>query len=148
MTGGDTITARACHSNKTEHDIYITLIMECNKKPQMDGRMDQAVLRRILDVPFRSTFTDDLLSKLEGQESVFAGDSNAKSRENKTEQNCALFDILIEYWKDYQKPKVNLFVPDSINQRNIEYMKASDDILQFMGTNYEKTTKQLESSLV
>ena len=34
---------------------------------------------------------------------------------------------------------MNLFVPKSIQDRNIEYMKASDDILQFMETNFEKT---------
>ena len=138
MTGGDTITARACHSNKTEHEIYLTLIMECNKKPQLDGRMDKAILRRILDVPFRATFTDDP-EQFEGQEYIYKGDSNAKSRENKIEQYCTLFDILIEYWKLYQKSNMNLFVPKSIQDRNIEYMKASDDILQFMETNFEKT---------
>jgi len=138
MTGGDTITARACHSNKTEHDIFITLIMECNKKPQLDGRMDKAILRRILDIPFRATFTDDP-SQFEGQDHIYEGDSNAKSRENKIEQYSALFDILIEYWKMYQKDNMNLHVPESIKQRNIEYMKASDDILQFMETNFEKT---------
>jgi len=138
MTGGDTITARACHSNKTEHDIFLTLIMECNKKPQLDGRMDKAILRRILDIPFRATFTDNP-SQFEGKEYVYEGDSNAKSRENKHEYYCALFNILIEYWKDYQKANMKLFVPPSIEQRNIEYMKSSDDILQFMETNFEKT---------
>ena len=34
---------------------------------------------------------------------------------------------------------MEIFVPESIKQRNIEYMKSSDDILQFMETNYEKT---------
>jgi putative DNA primase/helicase len=138
MTGGDTITARACHSNKTEHDIFMTLIMECNKKPQLDGRMDKAILRRILDIPFRATFTDNP-SQFEGQEYIYEGDPNAKSRENKHEYYCALFNILIEYWKDYQKANMKLFVPPSIEQRNIEYMKSSDDILQFMETNFEKT---------
>ena len=138
MTGGDTITARACHSNKTEHNIYLTLIMECNKKPQMDGRMDKAILRRILDIPFRATFTDDP-SQFEGEKYIYEGDSNAKSRENKMEQYSPLFVILIEYWKMYQKNNMKLYVPESIQKRNIEYMKASDDILQFMETNYEKT---------
>lgn len=138
MTGGDTITARACHSNKTEHDIFMTLIMECNKKPSMDGRMDKAILRRILDIPFRATFTDNP-EQFEGEEYIYEGDPNAKSRENKHEYYCALFNILIEYWKDYQKANMKLFVPPSIEQRNIEYMKSSDDILQFMETNFEKT---------
>ena len=138
MTGGDSITARACHSNKTEHDIFITLIMECNKKPQLDGRMDKAILRRILDVPFRATFTDDP-AQFEGEPHVYIGDSNAKSRDNKLAQYSSLFNILLEYWKMYQSNNQTLFVPESIKQRNIEYMKASDDILQFLETNYEKT---------
>ena len=138
MTGGDTITARACHSNKTEHNIYLTLIMECNKKPQMEGRMDKAILRRILDIPFRATFTDKP-ELFEGQKYIYKGDSNAKSRENKMEYYSALFNILIEYWKIYQKANMEIFVPESIEQRNVEYMKSSDDILQFMETNFEKT---------
>ena len=138
ITGGDTITARACYSNKTEHKIYITLIMECNKKPKMNGRMDKAILRRILDIPFRSTFTDDP-SKYEGEEHIYQGDPNAKSVETKLEYYSSLFDILIEYWKKYQEQNNIIKIPKSIEKRNIEYMKSSDDILQFMESNYERT---------
>ena len=62
-----------------------TLIMECNEKPRLNEVSD-AVSRRIIDIPFKSTFVDkDIYDKLKDnqKENIFIVNPYYKSKEFK-----------------------------------------------------------------
>ena len=60
LTGDRTINARNLYEKgKQPIRLRNTLLCECNKKPKLEGQMDEAVLRRIVDMPFRSSFVSD-----------------------------------------------------------------------------------------
>jgi len=48
-----------CNSNNTEYVNNWSLFINCNEKPKLQGTITIADARRILDIPFRSTFTDN-----------------------------------------------------------------------------------------
>ena len=61
MTGGrEGVRARMCNSNNTEYVNHCSLFINCNEKPKLQGTITNADSRRILDIPFRSTFTDNI----------------------------------------------------------------------------------------
>jgi phage/plasmid-associated DNA primase len=61
MTGGrEGVRARMCNSNNTEYVNHCSLFINCNEKPKLQGTITNADARRILDIPFRSTFTDNI----------------------------------------------------------------------------------------
>ena len=59
ITGCNEISARGLYSGNTLTKLVCTLIVECDKKLLLSGRMDTSVLERILDIPFESTFVSN-----------------------------------------------------------------------------------------
>jgi phage/plasmid-associated DNA primase len=59
LTGDTTVNARGIYSKKTDTRILATIILECNKKPKINGRIDESAIARFINVLFPSTFTDD-----------------------------------------------------------------------------------------
>ena len=55
LTGGESINARMNYSNETSVKLVASHILECNAKPKIDGRKDESLSRRLMDIPFVST---------------------------------------------------------------------------------------------
>tara|TARA_R110000787_G_scaffold97430_1_gene201053 strand:+ start:213 stop:2726 length:2514 start_codon:yes stop_codon:yes gene_type:complete len=144
LTGGSKINARMNYSNDTNTTLCGTHIMECNQRPKLDGRLDESVLRRVRDIPFVSTFTEDegLLANAEVLQNVYPANPYYKSDAFKSEYKFALFKILFEYIQDFHtkhgKSVCDKFdVPDVITKRSKEYIKSSDEIREWFDTVYE-----------
>jgi len=144
LTGGSKINARMNYSNDTNTTLCGTHIMECNQRPKLDGRLDESVLRRVRDIPFVSTFTEDkdLLANAEVLQNVYPANTYYKSDEFKNEYKFALFKILIEYIQEFHtkhgKSVCDKFdVPDCITERSKEYIKSSDELREWFDTVYE-----------
>jgi phage/plasmid-associated DNA primase len=137
ITGNPKINARANYSTNTVVNVTATLFIECNKKPKLDGRMDEAVLRRALDVPFRSTFKDD--PDQHHGDHIFKKDLSFVAPEFTTEHRCALFHVLLPYVRKVYDLNMCLdsIVPQSIKDRNLEYMADSDDFKMWLDELYE-----------
>jgi phage/plasmid-associated DNA primase len=58
LTGGSEINARLCNSNDTKILMKCTLMIECNKKLLL-SECTQAMLRRLIDIPFKSSFIEN-----------------------------------------------------------------------------------------
>tara|TARA_R110002020_G_scaffold50665_7_gene142872 strand:- start:4148 stop:6847 length:2700 start_codon:yes stop_codon:yes gene_type:complete len=59
LSGDKKINARLCYSNKCGCDIEATLIMICNERPLIDGKINHAIARRFVDILFPHNFTND-----------------------------------------------------------------------------------------
>lgn len=145
ITGGSEINARNNYSNKTTTKINLTLIGEFNKKLKVDGRIDDAVSRRIIDIPFRSTFTtnpDDF-----NGDYVFKANPYFKSQEFKETYKYALFRLLCYYCQKVNNGfidnsklmNIDEFIPDTIKERTKDYLMDSDPIKTWFDEEYERT---------
>lgn len=144
LTGGSKINARMNYSNDTNTTLCGTHIMECNQRPKLDGRLDESVLRRVRDIPFVSTFTEDegLLANADVLQNVYPANPYYKSDAFKAKYKFALFKILFEYIQDFHtkhgKSVCDKFdVPEVITKRSKEYIKSSDEIREWFDTMYE-----------
>ena len=139
LTGDRSINARNLYEKgKQQIMMRLTLLCECNKKPKLEGQMDEAVLRRIVDMPFRSSFVSDP-SNYHG-DYVFARDTNLLSDKFYDEHRCALFHVLLPYVRKMITIDFNIdrIMPQSIKQRNLAYMEDSDEFKTWLDDHYEK----------
>ena len=143
LTGGSEISATKKYSNKTKCVISGTHIIECNERPKINGRVDNAMVRRLIDIPFRSMFVKNV-KDYEGEQYVFQGNDNYKTAEFRDTYKCALFVILIEYMKEYmeQKENIDYFICESVKKRTNAYLEGCDEILSFFHEHYERGDAQ------
>ena len=140
LTGGSEINARMNYSNDTKTKLRATHILECNKKPKIDGRKDDSIERRLVDIPFKSTFTTKQELLDQDLDYVYKANIYYKSDDFKNKFKSTLFDYLIQFIKDYDK-----FVCDEpytcqeIIQRTKEYIQDSDDLYNCLNERIEKT---------
>ena len=138
LTGNTTINARGMYEKSTEVRVTATVICECNRKPKLDGRMDDAIERRLLDVPFRSSFKSD--PENHHGDFVFLKDTSLVTESFAEEHRCALFNFLLPYVQKLYALNFNIdqIIPESIKQRNLAYMEDSDEFKTWLDDHYEK----------
>ena len=144
LTGGKKINARMNYSNDTNTTLCATHVLECNKRPKLDGRLDESVVRRVRDIPFVSTFTDnpDLLEKADILENIYKADKRYKQDSFRSKFKFALFKLLSEYIHEFHKTHGvgvcdKFDTPSVINERSKEYIKSSDEIREWFDSVYE-----------
>jgi len=136
LTGDCSINARLNHSNNTNTLLKSTLILECNDKPNLD-EVDEAVLRRLITIPFKSKFVDSSLYDPEDKSIDGIINDTYKTQNWKDEYKQALFEIIIQRLKDYNKN--GLILPTEITNENKKYLQQSDKIYQFIDDKYIMT---------
>jgi len=60
LTGDNLINARQLYSGNMSVQNQSSIIMECNELPMISGKMDDSIKRRIVTIPFKVRYTDDL----------------------------------------------------------------------------------------
>jgi len=135
LTGGASINARLMYSNKTKCALTATHILECNEKPVIGGKMDNSVARRLIDMPFRSTFVNNPEDH-EG-DYIYKGNNEVSTREFRDKYKYALFKIVLSYYKT--NLDIDAIIPDKIKKRTTEYMESNDELLQWIKEDYEYT---------
>lgn len=139
LTGGKALNARMNYSNDTKTVLVGTHILECNERPKLSGRVDDAVVRRLIDIPFRSVFTADPTEYF--GDYVFEKNEFYKSVEFQTKFKCVLFKVLCKYWKQYQQlnENIDLFICDSVKERTSAYLEANDEFKSWFDERYTQT---------
>ena len=103
------------------------------QKPNIAGKLDNSIASRLIDIPFRTFFTDDK-QEIESLENCKPCNLQIKEESFKREHRCAFFEYLLK-----NAPK-KLFVPESIKARTAEYIEDCDQFLSWFNDNYEHTT--------
>ena len=144
LTGGSRINARLNYSNNTKTDINGTFIMECNNRPKMDGKLDEAVGRRLSDIPFKSTFTSkkELLEN-ENLTNVFRANKELKSKKFQETFKLVLFHYLINYIKEYEEKEKRSVIEtfedcEEVKNRTSKYIEKCDEKFEWFSSNYVK----------
>jgi hypothetical protein len=108
------------------------------------NEVNDAVARRIIDIPFKSTFVEQsIYDSLEEDQkaNIFLINPYYKSKEFKEKYKLAMFHILINKYNEYVNNNMKLPITDEVVKRNKEYLQSSDDIGEFIN---ESCIKDLE----
>ena len=135
LTGGDTITAKQCHSNKTEQINHGTHIMELNERVGFDGKLNLAVVERMIDVEFPSFFTYDPIQYNDPEFNnghCYKRDDSLKEPKFKDEHACALFHYIMEY-----EGAGELYVAEAVKERTKAYLNSKDEFTSWFSSVYE-----------
>ncbi len=135
LTGGDTITAKQCHSNKTEQINHGTHVMELNERVGFDGKLNLAVVERMLDVEFPSFFTYDPIQYNDPEFNnghCYKRDDSLKEPKFKDEHACALFHYVMEY-----EGTNELYVAEAVKQRTKAYLNSKDEFTSWFNSVYK-----------
>jgi len=138
LTGNPTFSARQLYQEEREFDNMIMLIMECNSRPSITGRKDNAILSRLVDVPFTQEFGTDE-DRIANDENYHGVDPSLKDDTLAKTHRSALFKILmdLEYMEVYE--------PHIVKMRTKQFLMSSDILMEWFFENYEQTDNKKET---
>ena len=136
VCGNSKITdARELYSNKTEIKLCGTNIMEVNVKLGFDGKLQDDIGRRLMDILFESTFTDDPeILKDTTRKNVYPKNMFYTTEEFKEDYRCALFTYLIT------NAETTIYMAECVKNDTKKYMDDNDNIYNWVLEKYELTT--------
>ena len=135
ITGCNVINARQLYSSNTNVRMKQVQILECNKKPQLSGKIDESVMDRIVDIPFVSYFTTDE-EQWDETQNVYPLNTRFKSSEFQLSHRCALFKYILN-----NAPK-ELYIPPIIKERSSKFVMNNDELYDWFNETYELTNDE------
>lgn len=128
ITGGSSLNARALFSNICSTRLKPTIIMECNVKPKLDGEVNNAIERRLIEIPFISEFVEKQADVNE-EEHKYLGSIYVKSNEFQEKYKRVWFALLSHYYNEYHnKDKQKIIVSADIKAITMEFINSSNDM--------------------
>ena len=142
ITGGDKINARLCNANNTDTNLKLTLVMECNRKPEF-SEVDKAVQRRLVCIKYKSEFVDkEIYDSMDDEQKMNTYPINTyyKTSEFKQKYKQALFNVLIKHgFKFINQNNCQLSIPSEVVENSKSYLAGSDELYQYILEYFEPT---------
>ena len=138
LSGGGSYSARGHFESDCSKELNLTMVVECNKRPLFAEEPTNAEIRRILDIYFKSSFTEKIEDVNENN-FVFLANPIFKLKEFQQKHKCALFKYLITEHKKYLNNGSILKIAKSITERTQLYLELSCNIVQWFKDNYKHT---------
>ena len=135
LTGGDTITSRRCNSNKTEQVNHGTHVMELNERVGFDGKLNLAIVERMMDIEFPSFFSHNPVEYNDRNFNngyCYKRDESLKENDFKDNHACALFHYIMEY-----EGANELYVAEAVKTRTKAYLNSKDEFTSWFNSIYE-----------
>lgn len=131
LTGDDVIDARGLYSSNGKTKLALTLVLELNKMINLQGRVDDAIVERLVGVRFPNFFTNDI-QELENNPNAKKGNKFYKTHDFRIKYKHALFKFLLDTPNE-------LYVCQKAKNDTREYLLDNDDMYNWFIDNYEKT---------
>lgn len=146
VTGGNKINARMLRENEVETKLSASHFLEANQKPCVP-ECDDALSRRILNIPFTSRFVSDI-SQVDNV-SCFLIDTNLNIKIEDDNFKCAFFDVLMnDVLCDLQKTNfdVDPLLCQKILESTNEYFNERDSLATWFFETFEIIPEELIKS--
>jgi phage/plasmid-associated DNA primase len=126
LVDNESINARGLYQSNTKTELLATFILECNKKLNFSGEVDESEYRRFIDILFESTFTknEDLLNDT-NLKNVYRANQDYKQVNFKKEYCCALFKYIID------NALKDVYIPECVKERTKAYIDSNDSLLSW-----------------
>ncbi|AYV83774.1 MAG: DNA primase [Hyperionvirus sp.] len=138
MTGGGSFSARGHNESNTDKKLHGTTVAECNDRPPLAQEPKRADIRRLIDIFFRSLFTD-YPELVDHSKYIYLANQEYKTAEFHKKHRIALLFILFEAYKEYQKRNYTFNIPKSVKDRTNMYLEQSSSMLGWINETYDKT---------
>ena len=132
LTGDHTIAARGIYSSSEETILCLTLLLELNKMINLMGRIDDAIVGRLVTILFSVFFTNDE-EQLKINPNARKANQFYKTAEFRQKYKHALFKFLLDSPKE-------LYICEKAKQDTRDYLLDNDDMYNWFIDNYEKVT--------
>jgi len=132
ITGCQTINARQLHSGDCVVRLCQVQMVEMNVKINLTGTMNDAIIDRVIDIPFVSHFAE--VEKEDTVRHIYPMNTDYKDIPFREAHRCALFHIILNGDK-------KLYIPAEIKQKSKEYVMSSDEIYMWVKENYDEGTE-------
>ena len=140
LTDQPIMTGRGLYEDEMNIQLHNITILECNKRPSIRGRHDNSLLRRIVDLEFTQTFTDNKeLLELENHHLI---NPTFKNLDFITENKSAFFEIVMNSSED------NIYIPEIVKNRSEKYLMGSDELTSWLLDNYKETVNKKDIVLL
>lgn len=133
LTGCAVINGRTLYSENTKVYLTSTSILQCNQRPKLSGRTDNALMRRIVDIEFPMTFVNSKEDLIEGNDMVKLKNEKFAKADFKDIHKYALFEILLNNKHD------KIYIPDEVVCRTKKFLFNNDDLLNWFFKYYKAT---------
>ena len=127
LTGEPSFTARECRSNDSDCALWSTPILQCNTRPTLVGKIDEAILERIVEVNFPYTFTSDAEKLRSNPDKYKKKDTSLKDKAFMDEHCCALVRLLLE-----ECPDGKLYIAPECKIATNAYLSGQDPFQAFL----------------
>ena len=138
LTGGGTFSARGHFESETQKDLNNTMICECNEKPLFKDKITDAEIRRLIDIYFRASFTNNELL-IDESKYIYRADPYYKTTEFQEKYKFALFKIIIDRHKIYYHQNNSVIkLASSIVSRTQSYLESCCDVVGWFKDIYKE----------
>ena len=135
---GGNFSAGSHYEKDTEKELHMTMIVECNKRPLFAEEPQDAELRRLIDVHFKSKFVTNK-SEVDETKHVYLANAMYKTKEFQEKHKFALLKILFDAHKEYKNNNYAFEIPKNIEDHSKQYLELSCNIVEWFKESYKIT---------
>ena len=154
LTGGGLTKARMCYSNRTTVELNNTTVEECNERPLLKETPTKADIRRITDILFSSTFTENA-EEVDEKKHIYKADPTLKDISFKEKHRVYFMNILMEHIQILKENNYTFdkFIPEAVKERSNAYLQSCCEIHNlfiqlYEPANYEKTLPESKKPFI
>ena len=151
ITGGDAVNARALYDKNCITELVLTLIIECNKKPSINGDTGDSMFRRLLDILFPNAFKDEDAPDRYNNDGYKDSDPLIKE---KCKSIATLFFYYIINWMKEERNTLNydniwnIKVSDGIKKRSKDYIESNNPVKEMIEQVAQKITIVTDKTVI
>jgi phage/plasmid-associated DNA primase len=137
LTGDNLINARQLYSGNMSVQNQSSIIMECNELPMISGKMDDSIKRRIVTIPFKVKYTDNLNDEdlVAGTPHVHPANLMYKEIAWQISMRGAVFEMIRRFATEHG---TELIVTPQCTAFAEKYVMSSDFAMEWFKSTYEK----------
>ena len=132
LTGNKYFSCRGLYEKDQQKLNVSVKVVECNSRPAFKGRMDDAIVKRVVDIPFTQTFTDDQ-EEIDMYKNYHKVNPSLKNEDYIEKLKCAWFNLLMESGFD------DIYEPEIVKTRTKKFIMGSDELLSWFNEYYVNT---------
>jgi len=131
ITGDMVIPARGLYSSNEDTTLNLSLVLELNKMINIKGRIDHAMISRLVSIRFSNIFTNDP-DILKNNPNAYPENPKLKDPEFQNKFRHAMFKYLLNSPDE-------LYICQACKQETMEYFKNQNEMYNWFIENYRKT---------
>jgi phage/plasmid-associated DNA primase len=138
LTGDKTVPARGLFEKNTEQSSRMTLQLFCNSKPKLNGKIDKAVVRRIIAIGCNSIFVENE-NEVDEKNHIYKIDTRFDDENFLSTIVLAFIQKFMRAYQEYKLAdyEINGFIPDCVRKDTEEYLLENDEISAWWEENFK-----------